>query len=572
MRRLKYFKKTIYFLAIIILSVAINTNCAVMDAPGGGEKDNESPKTKKISPPDQSINFNEKHIKIKFDEYIKTANLFQQLIVSPPVNPNPQIYADGKTLHIILKSELKQNTTYTIQLGNSVQDINEGNEFKDLKYVFSTGNIIDSFTVSGFVNLAKDNSVEKDAVVMLYPDEIKDSVTKRKPWYVAKVNADGSFKISNISKGNYSIFGIVDKNQNYIYDQTTELIAFNDQQIKIDSIDSEKIILKLFQQFPQNLKIVDQEMKSNEHVEFVFSKPVKKIKIDRKDTSPRDIAWLNNEKDTITYWFSSDSIKSQTFYIALNDTLFDTLRIQPKTEGKKGISKAKFNTYSIDLQQNIDLLAPQKDTISTLLNAPQSLKIFFTVPTTEINKNKELHFIQNNGQKATLNFKIDSANFLSANSNFLIQTDGFLTIPDSTFFDFKNRANKKCVLQIKYQPKEYGNIFASLKIPDPTQAYIIQLLTAEKKVLREKFVFKKEQLKLDFKNLPEGNYFIRAIEDKNRDGKWTTGNLQQKIQPEKVIDFPKNLELKSGWDLETDVIFKDGIDIESSGKKPLLRK
>lgn len=55
-----------------------------------------------------------------------------------------------------------------------------------------------------------------------------------------------------------------------------------------------------------------------------------------------------------------------------------------------------------------------------------------------------------------------------------------------------------------------------------------------------------------FDNIPPGNYVLKYIIDINKDSLWSTGNWEKRIQPEKVLNYPSEIMIRSNWDLELD--------------------
>ena len=53
----------------------------------------------------------------------------------------------------------------------------------------------------------------------------------------------------------------------------------------------------------------------------------------------------------------------------------------------------------------------------------------------------------------------------------------------------------------------------------------------------------------NFELLKSGKYIVRLIEDVNENREWDTGNYLKKIQPEKVIYFWKEIDLRANWDM-----------------------
>ncbi|MGI8892225.1 MAG: Ig-like domain-containing protein, partial [Bacteroidia bacterium] len=217
-------QKNIY---LILISVLFHIyGCANIVTPTGGEKDLIPPEILQEFPPNKSINFSSKEIRINFDEYILLRDPLQQIITSPPLTPAPEYQIKKRSLIIKLPDTLRPNTTYTMNFGNSIVDNTEGNPLAGYQYVFSTGNFIDSLFISGKVTSAFTNDPVKDVTVMLY-DQMDDSLPyKNRPSYFARSNESGTYRISNISANEFKLFTLKDENSNYLFDQPTELIGF----------------------------------------------------------------------------------------------------------------------------------------------------------------------------------------------------------------------------------------------------------------------------------------------------------------------------------------------------------
>jgi len=53
-----------------------------------------------------------------------------------------------------------------------------------------------------------------------------------------------------------------------------------------------------------------------------------------------------------------------------------------------------------------------------------------------------------------------------------------------------------------------------------------------------------------FKNFYAGKYYVRVIYDDNHNGKWDTGNVKEKRQPENIWIDPQQLTLRPNWEDE----------------------
>ena len=162
-------KELKYIIGIVVL-VTLNS-CANRGRPSGGDYDITPPTIIKSEPENFTNNFNSSEVNILFDEYIKIRNLQKELIISPPIDPIPEIVPVGsasKDLSIKGLDSLSPNTTYSFNFGESIEDNNEGNPFSNFKYVFSTGKYIDSLIIKGYVKDALEREVEEVINVLLY--------------------------------------------------------------------------------------------------------------------------------------------------------------------------------------------------------------------------------------------------------------------------------------------------------------------------------------------------------------------------------------------------------------------
>ena len=82
--------------------------------PQGGDIDTIPPTFVNAYPENFSTNFKAEEIRINFNEYIKLDNPQRQIIVSPPMDPKPEIYPMGsasKDVRIKIIDTLLENTT-----------------------------------------------------------------------------------------------------------------------------------------------------------------------------------------------------------------------------------------------------------------------------------------------------------------------------------------------------------------------------------------------------------------------------------------------------------------------------
>ena len=224
------------FSALLICCYAITTfssGCAQIGAPTGGPRDTLPPVLVKATPEQKTVNFKGNKISLNFDEYVDVQDLQNNLLVSPVPKKSPVILYNLKNVTVKFRDSLLPNTTYSINFGNAIKDINEGNVFKNFTYLFSTGNVIDSLSFSGKVILAETGKTDSTIIAMLYRNADDSAVIKRKPNYIAKVSSDGSFSFQNLPADKFKVYALKDGDGGKTYNSKSEIFAFTDTVITV---------------------------------------------------------------------------------------------------------------------------------------------------------------------------------------------------------------------------------------------------------------------------------------------------------------------------------------------------
>ncbi len=232
---MKIFNSIIVLLALVVcyfLSV-LGSGCAQIGMPTGGPRDSTPPVLLNATPPNKTLHFSVNKIVLTFDEYVQLKDLQKNLLVAPEPKLTPNITSKLKTVTIKIRDTLQANTTYSFQLGDAIQDINEGNPLHDYTYVFSTGSYIDSLTFKGSVILAETGKPDSTLIAMLYKNLDDSAVYKEKPRYIARLDSAGNFLFKNLAGGTYHLYALKDESGQKIYNNPSQLFAFADSAIDI---------------------------------------------------------------------------------------------------------------------------------------------------------------------------------------------------------------------------------------------------------------------------------------------------------------------------------------------------
>ena len=306
---------SLFIACIGLILIVAGSGCANIIPPGGGPKDSLPPVLISATPKDSTTGFAGNRVTLQFDEFVQIDNAFENVLVSPVPNTVPNITFHFKTVNIRIKDTLEPNTTYSINFGNALKDINEGNIYKNFTYVFSTGRRLDQDSISGKVTLAETGKVDSTMIVVLHRNLADSAVAKDKPRYIAKLDGRGNFAFHNLPAGTFAIYAIPNDFSRH-YDDTTKPFAFADSAIhtannpyvalfayqlakrdtatkptkpQTTSVKNRKKQDKALLRFQTNLESGKQDLLSN--LELTFTEPIKtfdttKIALRAKDFTP----------------------------------------------------------------------------------------------------------------------------------------------------------------------------------------------------------------------------------------------------------------------------------------------
>lgn len=534
---MKHLFKFLFF----TLLLAVISNCARTGRPEGGPKDEDAPLFVTSNPPYETINFNKKEIEIEFDEYVKLKDLNKQLIVSPPLKNPPVITPQGtasKFINIKILDTLIENTTYIFNFGSAVEDNNESNILEAFKYVFSTGNYIDSLRTSGTVKDAYFNETPKNINVLLYKidSSFTDSIIfKKKPNYVANTLDSTNFNFTNLKKGKYLMIALKETSSDYIFNPKTDKIGFYNDTITLprDSI-LEKPIVVFNEIQPYRFRSGKEVSKGK--IIFGYEGALKDFKVALQSEVPKDYKSLSKfemDKDTLNYWFTPFEADSLNFIVS-NANFLDTITVRLR----------KKKTDSLTVNSTISGTLHLRDTLFLKTNNPiiklDTSKISITDKDT-IAVPFSSYIAQKENKIAVLFDKKQKQNYS-------------VTILPEAFKDIFEQKNDTLNYSLRTKELEdYGRVTINI-VNEKSSPLIIELLEGKNKdkVVETRFIKATETLIFDL--LEPKTYYIRATIDRNKNNKWDTGNYLLKQLPETIIYYPVELEVRANYFLENTFI------------------
>ena len=518
------------YLRFLIIFFLINA-CARVGRPTGGDKDVTPPTLLRVVPANASLNFKGQEILLEFDEYVTIRDVMKNLLISPPVENQPVIVPGGiasKRFKIKFQDTLKPNTTYQINFGESIADYNEGNKLKNLKLVFSTGQVIDSLSLKGIVTPVHFEKKPETILLGLYnAAKFTDSIVfKEKPYYVTTAGENGAFEFNFLKSGSYRIIAIADENRDYKYQQGKESVGFIDKTITIpgDSL----VNLNLFKELPPfSIENIDQL--SANHIVVKFKGPKDSLKVHIKTGLQKQQDFFDNDEWHLWYQINGDSIKLDF----------------PLSKGRVKKFYRKRKTEKDTLQ--VTVLKNNR------LNPQDSVMISGNMPLDNIDSAK-LHLLADSMAVGVGLQQLKKGRFkLKFEKNFGKTYN--LTIFPKAVTGFTGQHNKDTIQATFNVPKKdaFGKLI--LHLNNVQQKPLFVELIKNKKTVRKTPTQTGNDFVMEY--LVPGTYTLRIVVDSNQNNRWDTGNYLRHIQPEQSFEPEKNIEIRANWDVNQALILEE---------------
>ncbi len=582
-------KKSSYPFVFSVLMAGFVWACANVGMPSGGLKDETPPVLVKSTPENNALNYNKKEVIIEFDELIQLKEVMQKFVISPPLNEQPTIEARGNKLMITFNEDLQPNTTYSLDFADAVADNNEGNILENFSFSFSTGEYIDSLKISGNVWDADDLSPSEGVMVLLHSNLNDTAVQKLVPLRMAKTNAEGRFTILNVSPGQYKVYALEDANRNFKFDQPGERMAWSDKiiepsfeyrdfadTIKIDSLETDSIayhkelvytpdsvMLFLFQHDYKRQYLVSEERKEKSKLAFYFNRantdPVNLSLTGKEDEEGLFLKDCSLVSDTVSFWLTDSTYYNQdSISVTLEYTMLDSLKNPYRQndtiamyffeveEKKRGRRKKDEEEVQIELLK--------------LKDVKSKIDIFgsfsFSLPSPAISFDKSAVQFYHYEDTLAVPFDVelvqDSHNIRKYSARYDWEPGGKyeMTIDSAAIVDIYGLHNgpTKVGMNIK-KDEDYGIIY--MEIANPHENWLVQVISKSGKVVQQQRCASNG--KIGFRYLNPGKYMLRILVDENQNGQWDNGNYELGQQPEELIYFPDEIDVRANWDRNLNV-------------------
>ncbi len=593
--------------ATILFAGAFFTRCASVGTPTGGPKDSLPPVIVGVAPADYSTHFKSDKILIEFDEYVQLKDLQKELYTSPAMKRKPVATLRGKAVQIQIKDDsLLPNTTYAVEFGSSVSDNNEGNPLHGLRYVFSTGDEIDSLMMSGYTEESeKADSLGRTFIYFFEADSVPapeeyDSVMfKYKPAKIARSQKNGIFVAQNLRPVPYRVYAFYDSNDNGAYEPSIDKVGFLEGTynpaemppfaIWYDSVRryvsaDPQLYFRLFTDVSFRRQSLQEAKRTDRHKAMLYFSAARPDirRIAFEGIGPEQIITesASRNRDTLALWFAAESdIMPDTLRGEITYMRHDTLNVLREVTEPLELPWRRVETREQERERLREERAKARAEAEGRVwrsTAPSAFRMIDFAASAEVNPERDL----------PLEFATPLTRFDSAAVELLSWSERGDTVRERATFVPDSANVRKWRLRSRWTPERRYRLFipadaladiagegndsisAALTVADiekfatlkvtviPREAgakYILQAVDANNRLLSEVRGAGEGVHTINY--IPAGDMRLRIIEDVNGNGEWDAGNLVERRQSERA-EFYKNerdeelFTTKTGWEFE----------------------
>ena len=594
---------------LLLFATAFLSRCASMMTPTGGPRDTLPPVILNMTPDNFSVNrpiVHHEKIYIEFDEFVQLKDQQKEFFTSPQMKKKPLVSMRGKGIVVQLRDTLEANTTYALNFGSAVRDNNEGNPLYSMRYVFSTGPTIDSMIFSGYTaDSYKADSVSKSFIWFFPADSVENvaeydsTIFKYKPAVIARAENNGIFIAQNLKPIPSRVYAVQDKNDNQMYEPGSDQVGFLEKSYNpaempdfamwYDSIRQyvtaePQLYLRMFTDKAFRRQLLSQTERPLQHKAMLyFGAAHPRIERIRFDSIPEDRVIVDPQtvgRDTIALWFNMpssalpDTIKGEITYFK-HDTvnvlqevteplklswrlietkeqekereILDRDRRQAEAAGEKWVEPKKENPFAYKLP------------LTGEINPENNLTVDFDYPLTRLDSAAMLLTLtrsDNSIEDVPVRFVRDTGLLRRWHIEAPWTSGGqyTLTIPKGAITDVAGFSNDSIVRKYTVlDPEKFATVKIHVKGKDDKAKYILQLLDGSNALKQEKRDVTTGDWQFNY--VPAGEIKFRIIEDMNGNGKWDTGNVVERLQPERAEIYANDegedtFATKTNWEVE----------------------
>ncbi|MBC7554172.1 MAG: Ig-like domain-containing protein [Taibaiella sp.] len=485
---------------IIPAYIIFTVGCANQTMPTGGRTDTKPPKLLSVSPADSLKNTRLKKVELSFDEYITTSDVAREVQISPLLAIQPVTTSLNKKVTVKIADSLLEE--------NTTYRISFGSSIKDLH----EGNVFANYTFV-FSTGNYFDSLQLGGRVLNAETGLPDS--------------------SGINVMLY-----------YASESDSAVVRHKPKYIAKPSGDG----TFMFKGLPKrNFKVFALK---DDNTNLIYDKNGEKIAFTDQIFTPGDSQKNSLELRLFQEPDSNTTINADSLAASKAGGKGRLGRPVAATPDKEGFfysvnaDTTDQSRKSFDITQSLQLNFTRVPVLNTE-------KINISYDSSEITVRAAVSIVSDSvnpkNLRVTTSWKENTLYTLKLAKGFAKDSSGVDALPGK--YSFRT-----------FDEDDYGKITIQLPSKYNSQIFLLCVMAAGEVVYNKKVVSGTVQLS----KLRPGKYTFRLIEDRNSNGKWDSGNLFLKLQPELVIPYSGDVNLKAGWE--------NIVDFDKPTSKKLLER
>lgn len=478
---------------------------------------------------------------LTFDEWVKL-DPAQEILISPPLELGEDNRPELRRRSLVIPLaglELRDSVTYVVNIGAAIKDLNEGNPTENLRFVFATGPVLDTASLSG--TLIRDYTGEplESGTFTLFSNLADTAVTTENPTYFAQTDEEGNFTVFNVRPGIYRAIAL-ERNPsatNYFIDVAgfAQPLAIGFLDTLITLTDGDNTIGNLtVSTVPRPLRINGMDTTDFGRIDLVLNQPAREV-----DLTSGGQYLRRNDNDTLKLYYETS--RPDTFIVARDGIPADTAVYAGTVAGPGQPPRLTQGPGG-------------------RINPTEGILFVFDRPLTELRPDQVTLLKDTLPDPVPYTWSLDTVypGRLRIDARWQTATRYTLEILPGALTDLAGGSNADTLLRnfTSDSPEKFGTMRLSLTGLDSLQAYVIQLIKDDKVVERSNRLIRNTSgYQVEYAGLAAGAYRAELILDANANGRYDAGNFFTGRQPETVRRFDLE-ELRSNWEVDEEIILE----------------
>ena len=519
-------------------------------SPPGGEKDETPPELINTIPENKATNYDGNTVELFFSEYIEETSVEDAISILPALKYEPNIIYKGKKIVIRFNDSLQQNQTYIIVINRNLSDERKVKLSQGIQFAFSTGNEIDSGSISGKIYNSNQSSVQ----LWKIQDEL-DSIHffNRIPDYSIDASNNGDYQFSYLSPGNYRLAALDHSFSGMpIIPKKMLYGLYWKHSIKLKNQENVKGVNVFLPSETNSIKMVQAEWIEGSWGSITFSKPID----DYHGNMPIDIFYEDSTKAGADFFQDPNDNKKLNFKLDRLTHEYILIKVNDPEHQKNDLfelAKIRINMDTYVDSMNISL-APQLDSEELQIEEHKivPLNLIFSSLIDIENSNTNFPIIQDSTNiQYTAEWEDPLSIKLIPKLNWIPNKLYNINIHRDSVIPIYRKFLKDSVLTLSFKTsdyQQYGSLIINLK-----NNTFKNLRIEAKKIDKEGTIIKNNlnsNNQFILNHMPEGRYLLMFFQDINNDNRISSGNLNPYQSSEWFYYYPDTIDIRSNWDIE----------------------